>query len=263
MTTILRAIIVDDEPVARELLGAMLDEDETGVSVEVIAECGNARDAIEAIHRHAPDMVFLDIQMPDGDGFSVIETIGTDHMPPVVFVTAYDQYALRAFDVVAVDYLLKPFNEDRLARTLRRVLEQVHRPADDIERRLTALLDEMRGHRTHASRLAVDAGHHLTFVEAKEIVWIEAKGRNSLVHTAKESHLTREGISNLADRLDPTEFVRIHRSHVVRVDQVREVHRWFRGDYHIVLKDGTKLTSGGTYRKLIEESLLGSQRPPG
>jgi two-component system, LytTR family, response regulator len=263
MTKILRAIIVDDEPVARELLGAMLVEDEAEVPVEVVAECENAREAIEAIHRYAPDIVFLDIQMPDGDGFSVIETIGTENMPPVVFVTAYDQYALRAFDVVAVDYLLKPFNEDRLAKTLHRVHEQVHRPAGDIERRLAALLDEMRGHRTFASRLAVDAGHHLAFVHTKEIVWIEAKGRNSLVHTPKESYLTREGISSLSDRLDPTEFVRIHRSHVVRLDQVREVHRWFRGDYHIVLKDGTKLTSGGTYKKLIEETLLGSQRPPG
>jgi two-component system, LytTR family, response regulator len=263
MTTILRAIVVDDEPVARELLAAMLAEAETEVPVEVVAECGNARDGIEAIREHAPDMVFLDIQMPDGDGFSVIEAIGTENMPPIIFVTAYDQYALRAFDVVAVDYLLKPFDEERLGRTLRRVQARVHRPAGETEQRLIALLDEMRGHRTYASRLAVDAERHLTFVPTSEIVWIEAKGRHSLVHTAKASFLMREGISNIEERLDPAEFVRIHRSYAVRLDQVREVHRWFRGDYHIVLKDGTKLTSGGSYKKLIEDTLLGSQRPSG
>jgi two-component system, LytTR family, response regulator len=263
MTTTLRAIVVDDEPIARELLVAMLVEAETEVPVEVVAECGNARDAIEAIREHAPDMVFLDIQMPDGDGFSVIEAIGTENMPPIIFVTAYDQYALRAFDVVAVDYLLKPFDEERLGRTLRRVQERVQRPTGEAEQRLVALLEEMRGRRTYATRLAVDAERHLTFVPTSEIVWIEAKGRHSLVHTAKASFLMREGISNIEERLDPAEFVRIHRSYAVRLDQVREVHRWFRGDYHIVLKDGTKLTSGGSYKKLIEDTLLGSQRPSG
>ncbi len=263
MTPILRAIIVDDEPVARGLLSAMLVEDDSKVPVEVVAECGNARDAIEAIRQHAPDMVFLDIQMPDGDGFSVIEAIGTENMPAIIFVTAYDQYALRAFEVVAVDYLLKPFDEDRLGRTLCRVHERVHRPASETQQRLLALLDEVRGHRGYASRLAVDAGRHLAFVPTSDIVWIEAKGRDTLLHTPKASFLTREGISNITERLDPEEFVRIHRSFAVRLDQVRQVHRWFRGNYHIVLEDGTKLTSGGTYKKLIEESLLGSQRPSG
>jgi len=145
MTTPLRVIIVDDEPIARDLLSSMLDEIEVGKAMEVVAECGNARDAVNAICDFNPDVVFLDVQMPEGDGFSVVETIGVERMPTLVFVTAYDEYALQAFDVVAVDYLLKPFDDIRLERTVRRLLGHLQGDRKAADLRLRALLQELRG----------------------------------------------------------------------------------------------------------------------
>jgi len=251
---VLRVLIVDDEPVARELLNSMLS---TVGSVEVIGECRTAHEAIAAIREEDPDLVFLDVEMPDGDGFSVIDAIGVQQMPATVFTTAYDCYAIRAFEVLATDYLLKPFDERRLEATLERVRGRLHNPMTGMETRIRGVLEELRGARRYVDRLAVEVGDHLRFVPTADIDWIEAKGKHSLVHTNETTYVLREGLANVAVRLNPAEFLRVHRSSVVRIDRIQQVHRWFRGDYHLVLVDGTRLTSGTTYRKAIQQLLIG------
>lgn len=254
----LRAVIVDDEPVARNLLRSMLAEHP---EVQVVGECRNAREAVTAIRDLEPDVVFLDIQMPGGDGFSVIERVGVEEMPAVVFVTAYDEYALRAFEVVAVDYLLKPFDERRLESSVRRLRGQVARAEPGTGSRLLELLEELRGAARYTDRIAVAAGAHVAFIPTSDVTWLEAKGKQTLVHTATETYTRREGLAELTARLDPAEFIRVHRSSVVRIDRIKEIHRWSRGGYYIVLADGTRLTTGGRYKSAIEEALLGKQRP--
>lgn len=260
----LRVILVDDEPVARKLLRSMLAEHP---GVEVVGECRNAGEAIAAIRNLDPDVVFLDIQMPGGDGFSVIEEVGVEQMPTIVFVTAYDDYALKAFEVVAVDYLLKPFDERRLASTVSRL--RVHLPRDADNRgdtrddQLLDLLKQIRGEVRYIDRIAVEASNHIAFIPTSHVAWLEAKGKNTLVHSTRETYQRREGLSELFTRLDPREFIRIHRSSVVRIDQIKEIHRWSRGGYFLILTDGTELTTGGRYKAGVEELLLGRQRPPG
>jgi two-component system, LytTR family, response regulator len=254
----LRTLVVDDEPVARSLLRSMLAE---FPNVEIVGECRNAGEAVAAIRDLEPDVVFLDIQMPGGDGFSVIERVGVDEMPAVVFVTAYDEYALKAFEVVAADYLLKPFDERRLESTIRRLRGRPGREGTVAEAHLLELLQEVRLAGRPMTRIAVDAGTHVTFVPAAEITWVEAKGKHTLVHTQTETYTRREGLSELAAHLDPAEFLRVHRSSVVRIDRIREIHRWSRGGYYLVLTDGTRLTTGGKYKAAIEAMLLGKQRP--
>jgi two-component system, LytTR family, response regulator len=255
MSQELRVVIVDDEPVARDLLRSMLTE---SGPIEVVAECRNAQEAIAAIREHDPDVVFLDVEMPGGDGFSVIEAIGVRKMPATVFVTAYDHYAIKAFEVLATDYLLKPFDERRLESTLNRLTGRARQGYDRAEGRILHLLEELRDLRRYADRLAVEVGDHKAFVATAQIDWIEAKGKHSLVHTGDTTYVLRDGLTDVAARLDPADFIRIHRSSIVRIDRIKEVHRWFRGDYHFVLADGTKLTSGATYKKAIEQTLLGS-----
>jgi len=255
----LRAIIVDDEPIARDLLRSMLHDI---AAVNVVAECGNAGEAVEAIRRIPSDVVFLDVEMPDGDGFSVIDTVGIDEMPAVVFVTAYDHYALRAFEVLATDYLLKPFDEKRLRNTLDRVAGRTRAGAAEAQRTILSLIEDFRARERYADRLAVDAGKHMIFVPTDEIDWLGASGKHVTVHANGREYTMREGLTDVAARLDPTDFIRVHRSTLLRIDRIREIHRWFRGDYYFVMADGAKLTSGGSYKKAIEERLLGSQRPP-
>jgi two-component system, LytTR family, response regulator len=251
----LRVLIVDDEPVARALLRELLAE---SPGVEVVGEAATGREAIAAISKLEPDVVFLDIEMPGGDGFSIIEAIGVDAMPAIVFVTAHEEHALKAFDVVAADYLLKPLEPQRLRRTLDRL-----RARDAAGRaRPREPRGEGGGAPAYADRLAVDAGTHLLLIPTADVDRLEAAGKHTRVHARGRSYMRREGLSELARRLDPREFIRVHRSTVVRIDRVREVHGWFRGAYSIVLTDGTRLTTGGTYRAAIEDVLLGRQRPP-
>jgi two-component system, LytTR family, response regulator len=258
----LRVLVVEDEPISRALLESMLCGAEGVARVGVAA---SVAEAVEAIERTRPDVVFLDIQMTDGTGFDVIEAIGPANMPPVVFVTAYDQYAVEAFDVAALDYLLKPFDEKRFERCLERVGERIRGGvAVPSESRLLALLAESRSQdrREYAESLPVDCGTHVTLLPADEIDWIEAKGKQVLIHAQSETYHMKEGLSSVAARLDPWRFLRVHRSAVVRADRVRQVHRWTRGDYRLVLRDGTKLVTGTTYRKGVEARLLGDPRPP-
>ncbi|MEZ5318964.1 MAG: LytTR family DNA-binding domain-containing protein [Vicinamibacterales bacterium] len=251
---VLRAIIADDEPLARERLRSLLGED-TGV--EVVAEARDGQEAVDAIRTHAPDLVFLDVQMPKLDGFEVIAAVGPDRMPPVVFVTAYDQHALRAFEVQALDYLLKPFDADRFQSALERVRRQVDsRESSDLGRRLLELVSTLRPERpARAERLVVKSGGRLFFLRADEIDWIEAAGNYVRLHVGTDGHLLRETMTSIESRLDPDLFFRIHRSHIVNIERIKELQPWFNGEYVVILRNGTQLTLSRGYREKLQERL--------
>jgi two-component system, LytTR family, response regulator len=247
----IKVLIVDDEPLARERIRDLLERDPEAV---VAGECSDGDEAVAAIRAHAPDVVFLDVQMPEKDGFDVVEEVGVDRLPAIVFVTAYDQYALRAFEVRAIDYLLKPFDEERFARTFERAKAQARAAgesrAEEIERRVLALVEEMRARtRTrYLDRLMIKSGGHLFFIKAEEIDWIEAEGNYVRLHVGDASHLLRETVAGLEAQLDPAQFLRIHRSTIVNLDSVREIQPLFHGEYRVVMQDGTKLTLSRGYR---------------
>ena len=250
----IRAIVVDDEPLARDLLRTMLQGED---DIEVAGEYGNGEDAVEAILEDAPDLVFLDVQMPELDGFGVINAVGVDRMPVVVFVTAFDQYALQAFDAHALDYLLKPFDEERLGRTLRRVRERLRPdPVGSVNQRMLALLEQLDTRTKFVERLVVKQDGRAIFLPVRDIEWIEADGKQVRVHAAgKQEHLLREGMSRIEQQLDPRDFLRIHRSTIVRIDRIREVQPWFQGDYVVIMTDGAQLTSSRGYRDRLRELL--------
>jgi two-component system, LytTR family, response regulator len=261
MTKILKALIVEDEPIARDLLQSML----AGLAgVEVVGVAGNVTEAVSVIAEQQPDVVFLDIEIGDGTGFDVIEALDPESVPAIVFVTAYDEYAVRAFEVMALDYLMKPFDEARLDKCLERVHARFRDGGGVAVRQLLHLLEDLRGQRRpdYADRLPVDAGTHAEVIPAEAIDWVEAKGKGVLVHTRSATFSMREGLSSVAARLHPRDFLRVHRSAVIRVDRVKEIHRWSRGDYRLVLRDGTKLVTGTRYREGIEARLLGKRKPP-
>jgi two-component system LytT family response regulator len=252
----IRAVIVDDEPLARRRIRSLLEEAE---DVEVIAECANGKDAIQAIEESPPDLLFLDIQMPELDGFDVLQAIGVGHVPVVIFVTAYDQFALRAFEAHALDYLLKPFDDDRFEAALRRARERIlQQHGGDLDRRLQALLEGVRADRGHLQRLVVPSGHRSVFIRTKEIDWIEAERNYIRLHVAGRTYLLRENLSRIESALDPATFCRIHRSTIVNVERIQAVESLYRGEYLVVLHDGTNLTSGRSYRRNLH-ALMGKE----
>ena len=242
MTAPLKALIVDDEPLARALLRVLLARDP---EVAVAGECGGV-EAAARVERERPDVLFLDVQMPEVDGFDVLAALPSGHAPVVVFVTAYDQYAVRAFDVHAVDYLLKPVDESRFAEALARAKAQArarrHGAADP---RLDALLDD---HARHARRFLVRTHDKTVVVDAADVDWIEAADYYATLHVGERAHLVRETLAGLARRLDPERFLRVHRSAIVNLDRVREIHPLFRGDAELVLAGGTRVRLSRTHR---------------
>ena len=243
----MRAAIVDDEPLARERIRSLLVE---ARDVEIVAEFANGREAIEALEGAAPDLLFLDIQMPEINGFDVLQAIGVGHVPVVIFITAYDQFAVRAFEAHALDYLLKPFDDERFEATLQRARERFRQQqGGDLDRRLRALLNEARGDRAYLQRLVVPAGQRSVFVRTEEIDWIEAERNYVRLHVRGRTWLLRENLSRIASALDPATFCRIHRSTIVNVDRIQAVESLVRGEYMVVLHDGTRLTSGRGYRR--------------
>jgi two-component system, LytTR family, response regulator len=250
----IRAVIVDDEPLARRRIRGLLAE---AADVEVVAECANGNEAIEAIESAPPELLFLDIQMPELDGFDVLQAIGPGRVPVVIFVTAYDQFALRAFEAHALDYLLKPFDDERFAAALDRARERIRQQqGGDLDRRLQSLLDQVRGDRGYLQRLVVPVGHRSVFIRTEEIDWIEAERNYIRLHVGGRSYLMRENLSHIESSLDPAKFCRIHRSTIVNVDRIKAVESLFRGEYLVVLSDGKKLTSGRSYRRNLH-ALMG------
>ena len=250
----LSVIIVDDEQLARDELAFLL---KSFPQVHVAASADNGLDAVELIKKHSPDLVFLDIHMPKLDGFGVIDAVGADAMPPVVFVTAYDQHALRAFDVHALDYLLKPFDGDRFQETLKRVRRQVESAENgDLGRRLLALVRDLKpGRAQTTNRLVVKSGGRLFFLRADEIDWIEAAGNYVRLHLGADTHMLRETMNSIESRLDPELFVRIHRSHIVNIERIKELQPWFNGEYVVILRNGHRLTLSRGYREKLQHRL--------
>lgn len=249
----MRALIVDDEPLARTALSRLLKRDS---DITIVAECGDGESAVKSIRHMKPDVVFLDVQMPEMDGFQVIETIGVEQMPATIFVTAFDRYAMRAFDASAVDYLLKPFSPDRLSRAVARARDRWQNRQDkDAAKRLFALLDN-RYSSDYVRRLAVASGGRIVFVAVEEIDWIGAEDNYAQLHVGRRVHEVRETLQALMEKLDPQEFIRIHRSTIVNVRRIREVQPWFQGSHIIVLQSGEELRMS-RYQKEAVDRLLG------
>jgi two-component system LytT family response regulator len=243
----IRTLIVDDEPLARAMLRSFLADD---AGIEVIGECGDGYTAIEMIESAAPDLVFLDIQMPDLDGFGVLRALAPAAIPNIAFVTAYDQFALQAFDVHAIDYLLKPFDRERFQRTLERAKQQISlQKRKDVNEELLRMLNEQSARSQPLKRILVKSGDKSFFVRPEEISWIEAQGNYVALHVGAQSFLLRQTVNTLEKQLDPARFQRIERSTIVNLDAIREMHPAGRGEYEIVLKDGVALKLSHTYRE--------------
>lgn len=250
--TPLRAVIVDDEPPARALLARMLA---VHPEVAVVAECGDGALAVRAIEEHAPDVVFLDVQMPELDGFAVLRALPPARVPAVVFVTAYDEFALRAFEVHAVDYLLKPFDEERLARAVERVRGRRESRGTETAAADLGALAALAARRPHRERLAIRDRDRTFLLPVGEIVWIEAAGKHVQIHAAHGSWLLRETLQQVEQSLDPDRFVRVSRSAIVPVARIREIRPGLRGESVIVLVNGAEVTTSKSYRENLEKLL--------
>lgn len=252
-TSRVRALLVDDEPLARQRLRMLVASEDW---LEVVGECGDGTTAVAAIQKLRPDLVFLDVEMPGASGFDVIEAIGADRMPFVVFVTAYDKYAIKAFDVHAVDYLLKPFDRDRFRQALVRARQQLEqRSGGELERRLLALVQDFKPPQQKLERFVIKSSGRVFFVRSEEIDWIEAASNYVKLHVGTDAHLFRETMNALEARLNPDTFYRLHRSHIVNIERVRELQPWFNGEYVVFLKNGTRLTLSRGYREKLQERI--------
>ena len=251
-STCIRTLIVDDESLARERIRDMVADPD----IHIIADCGNGEEAIEAIQQYSPDLVFLDVEMPGIDGFAVLEALPADRMPTMIFVTAYDQYAVRAFEVYALDYLLKPFDQERFDKALGRAKEQIASERNEVlGQRILRAIEDIKTKPVHLERLVIKLNGHVFFMKAEEIDWLEAEGNYVRLHSGKESYLLRDTISALESQLDPKRFIRVHRSAIVNVDRISELQPWFHGEYRIVLREGVQLTLSRTYREKLHELL--------
>ncbi|MBZ5722060.1 MAG: LytTR family transcriptional regulator DNA-binding domain-containing protein [Acidobacteriia bacterium] len=256
----MRVVIVDDEELARRGIKTRLLR---AGDAEIVAECSNAREAIEAIRRTLPDLVFLDVQMPGKTGFDVLEAIGGDAFPRVIFVTAHDRFAIRAFEANALDYLLKPIDDERFEIACQRARESLTRDRDsDFGRRLASVLGTLapgkpKGHSSGADRLVVRSAGRVVFVKIADLDWVEATGDYVTLHTGKKTWLQRETISEMERKLEPSGFVRIHRSSLVNLDRIGEMRALDNGEYRILLRDGTELKLSRNYRQALERLLDG------
>jgi two-component system LytT family response regulator len=249
----IRALVVDDEPLGRRRIRRLLARD---ADVEVIGDCTNGYEAVTAITEQIPDLVFLDVQMPEIDGFAVLERIDPHKLPFVIFVTAYDRYALKAFEVSAVDYLLKPFDRKRFETALQRAKTRLLTERDsELNQRTLALLEELKARSRHVDRLLIKSAGRAFFLKTEEIDWIEAEGKYVRLYVGRESYLLRDGIGSLETQLDPQKLVRIHRSTIVNIDRVKEFQPWFNHEYRVVLRDGTELMLSRSCRKKLAELL--------
>ena len=247
----IRALIVDDEPLAREWVRSAVAEDP---ELEVLGECGDGFEAAEAIRRLKPDLVFLDVQMPGLDGFGVLEALSPEEIPAVIFVTAFDQYAVRAFEAQAVDYLMKPFSKERVEEAVRRVRELVKgRSIEDFRESIGRIVEKIRRDRSFPEWVLLKADGKNVFVKVHDIDWIESSRNNVRIHVGTTIYLLHETTSAIASRLDPKKFLRIHRSAIVNIERIKELHPWFNGDYAVILRDGTQLTLTSSYRDRLKE----------
>lgn len=250
-----RTVIADDERLARQKLMILLESEP---AVNVVAECQDGRQTVAAIRSFRPEMLLLDIQMPDLDGFQVLSEISEEEMPVVIFTTAYDQYAIRAFESNALDYLLKPFDRERLHHAVARAQSELRKSRDHaITHRILNLLSQVRPGGVAAAqpdqRLVIRANGRVVFLDLENIEWVEAAANYVRLHVGKDSYLFRETISRISERLDPNHFVRIHRSTIVNVSKIKELIPVNSGEYVVVLKTGRELSCSRGYRATLQE----------
>ncbi|HEY6339082.1 MAG TPA: LytTR family DNA-binding domain-containing protein [Candidatus Sulfotelmatobacter sp.] len=255
LDTIVRTVIADDERLARQKLLLLLESEPL---VKVVAECQDGRQTVSAIRSFRPDMLLLDIQMPDLDGFQVLSEIPPDDLPVVIFTSAYDQYAIRAFEANALDYLLKPFDQERLHQAVERARSELRKQRDrEITNRILSLLSQVRSVPPSApeldSRLVIKANGRVIFLDLDSIEWVEAAANYVRLNVGKESYLFRETISRISERLDVTHFVRIHRSTIVNVRKIKELIPVNSGEYVVVLKSGRELSCSRGYRAALQQ----------
>jgi len=245
----IRTLIVDDVELARERIKMLLD----GEEIEVVGECASGFDAVKAIVELKPELVFLDIQMPEMDGFDVVESVGVEQMPATVFVTAYDKFALRAFDANAVDYVVKPFDKERLRKAVERVKREIERRTpDDFRRRLEFLLRAINSEPKYLKRIPVKSARGLILLPVEVISWIHSAGHYVELHTATgETHLVRRQITQLEQKLDPETFVRVHRSSIVNIERIKSLQPLFNGDHLIILNSGEEINMSRTYHEKL------------
>jgi two-component system, LytTR family, response regulator len=245
-------IIADDEALARERLRQVLGQDS---EIEIVAECGGGAETVEAVTRIKPDLLFLDIQMPAMDGFAVTKKITSPSMPLIIFVTAFDEYAVQAFELHACDYILKPFKKKRFLDTLAHAKSQLGLRANaQYPERITNLLESWK--RPQLERISIKEQERIFFIKVTDVDWFEAEDNYVRIHSAGTSYLTRQTMRALEEQLDPRRFVRIHRTAIVNVEKIRELQQWFQRDYRVVLHDGTKIPLGRSYRQHLR-SVLG------
>ena len=258
----IKTIIADDEPLAREKIRNLLEEDP---DIELIGECADGIETVTAIRNQQPDLVFLDVQMPELDGFGVLKALRDSNMPTLIFVTAYDQYALRAFEVHALDYLLKPFDRERFQKALQRAKEHIRKEkSGEVNEKLLTLLEDLKSEksnnheRKYLDRLVIKAGGRVTFLKTEEIDCIEAAGNYIRLCIGKDSHLLRDTMNNIQTKLDPEKFLRIHRSTILKIDRIKELQPWYHGEYVVTLENGKQLTSSRSYRHKLSKLLQNS-----
>lgn len=243
----IRVLIVDDEPLARKRIRDLLKSE---AEIAAIDEAGNAPLAVQKIRTQAPDLVFLDVQMPQMDGFEVLKAVGPERMPQVVFVTAYDQYALQAFEVFALGYLLKPFDRDRFEKVLRRALDEIRLRGTgrDLARTMRDFLQDVQSGGPSMDRIFVKAKDRLLPVRIQDIDWIEASGKYVVLHAGAEEHVLRDSLSGMERKLPARNFRRTHRSSIVNIDSIEEIQPLFHGDVCLILKTGDKITLSRSFR---------------
>src|SRR5438094_8297581 len=247
----IRALIADDEALARKFIRRMLKDDR---DFEIIGECANGKETVATIRKERPDVVFLDVQMPEMDGLAVLESIGIEWLPEIIFTTAYEQYAIRAFELHALDYLLKPFDQARFKDAIKYAKERFRSERhNDGRMQISALLENIKNKPQYLERLVIKAGGRITFLRADEINWIEADDKYVHLHTGKARPMVRQTLTAMETQLDPTKFRRVHRSAIVNVERIAELQPLFGCEFSILCQAGTKLTLSRTYRdKLIE-----------
>src|SRR5262249_13888157 len=249
----IRALIADDEALARKFIRRMLKDDH---DFEIIGECSNGKETVAMIRRHDPDIVFLDVQMPEMDGFAVLESIGIKRLPEIIFTTAYEQYAIRAFELHALDYLLKPFDQARFKDAIKHAKERFRSVRQNQGRiQLSALLDSIKNKSQYLDRLMIKAAGRITFLSTDEINRIQADDKYVHLHTGKISPMVRQTLSAMETQLDPKKFRRIHRSAIVNVKRIKELQPLFSGEHSILLEDGAKLTLSRNYKDKLFELL--------
>ncbi|WP_312328969.1 response regulator [Stenotrophomonas sp.] len=237
----IRVLVVDDEPLARRAIVRLLADDP---EIELLGECGDGVSAVKAIREQSPDLVFLDIQMPAITGLDVVATIGAERMPATVFVTAYEQHAVRAFEANAVDYLVKPFSRERFASTLLRARQRVSAATGTSAQATTQILqalDALRQREAYLQRIPVRVEEHVVLIDVADIVWIKAARNTVEIHLATKVHEHRGTMTALAERLDPRHFARVHRSAIVNIARVKTIHPWFNGHHVVTLDTGQQL----------------------